>query len=59
MLGSIKTIWKIGMGVGAAILVGSIGGACYDMHQDSKTAALLDDDNFDDAEDVNVNDAEG
>lgn len=52
MLSGIKTIWKVGMGVGAAVLAGSIGGACYDAHQAKKSVSLLDDeDDFDDIED--------
>ena len=58
MFSGIKTIWKIGMGVGAAVLAGSIGGAAYDAHQAKKNVSLLDDDGFDDIEEE-VENAEG
>ena len=58
MFSGIKTIWKIGMGVGAAVLAGSSGGAAYDAHQAKKNVSLLDDDDFDDIEEE-VENAEG
>ena len=58
MFSGIKTIWKIGMGLGAAVLAGSIGGAAYDAHQAKKNVSLLDDDDFDDIEEE-VENAEG
>ena len=58
MFSGIKTIWKIGMGVGAAVLAGSIGGAAYDAHQAKKNVSLLDDDDLDDIEEE-VENAEG
>ena len=58
MFSGIKTIWKIGMVTGAAVLAGSIGGAAYDAHQAKKNVSLLDDDDFDDIEEE-VENAEG
>ena len=60
MLSGIKTIWKVGMAVGGAVLAGSIGGAAYDAHQAKKNVSLLDDDDFDDIDDeVESEEAEG
>jgi hypothetical protein len=38
MFSGIKTIWKVGMALGATIIAGSAGGAAYDYYKEKNSA---------------------